>query len=77
LLAAIELEHFAYFLFSVADINRRVFAMFSFLMKRVTGMALARKREYYCGQGLIAIFWIVRLNGHSVNIVYRMVHKYV
>jgi hypothetical protein len=59
LLVAIELEHFAHFLFSVADVNRRVFAMLSFLMKRVTGMALATKREYYCGQGVIAIFWIV------------------
>jgi len=77
LLAAIELEHFAHFLFSVEDVNRRVFAMFSFLMKRVTRMALATKREYYCGQGVIAIFWIVWLNGHSVNIVYRVVHEYV
>jgi len=70
-------EHFAHFLFSVEDINRRVFAMFSVLMKRVTRMALATKREYYCGQGVIAIVLILLLNGHSVNIVYRVVHDYV
>jgi hypothetical protein len=52
-------EHFAHFLFSVADVNRRVFAMFSVLMKRVTRMALATKREYYCGQGVITIILIV------------------
>lgn len=77
LLVAIKVEHFAHFLFSVADVNRRVFAMFSVLMKRVTRMALATKREYYCGQGVITIILIVWLNGHSVNIVYRVVHEYV
>lgn len=51
--------------------------MFSVLMKRVTRMALATKREYYCGQGVIAIVLILLLNGHSVNIVYRVVHDYV
>lgn len=59
LLVAIEVEHFTHFLFSVADVNRRVFAMFSVLMKRVTRMALATKREYYCGQCVISIILIV------------------
>jgi hypothetical protein len=54
-----EVEHFAHYLFSVADVNRRVFAMFSSLMKSVTRMALATKREYCFGQGVIAIFFII------------------
>jgi len=34
----------------IADVNRRVFAMFSFLMKRVTGMALATKQNLVLSQ---------------------------
>jgi hypothetical protein len=74
LLAALEE---VYFVFTVADVNRGVFTMYSVLLETATRMALATKREHHGGQGLIVIFWIASLKGHTVNIVYRVVPKYV
>jgi hypothetical protein len=70
--AAFEKVHFAHFFFTVADVNRRVFTMYSVLMQRVTRMSLATKREHHCGKDLIVIFGIDSLKGRTVNIVYRV-----